>query len=187
VTAGVEKAVATGDNTPRVLALDLSLTRTGVCDINGHASTLRCSLDGALRLNWYYHRVREMLAAQQPDVLVVEGYSFASKYGGERLGELHGAVQLAALHTHCPLVEVPPTVLKMYATGKGNASKDMVLVAAAQRFPDFNGDNNAADALWLWALAMAVYGRPVVELPALHLRAVRACPTLPPLGDRPPA
>lgn len=53
-----------------------------------------------------------------------------------------------------PYEGVPPTVLKKLATGKGNASKDMMLEAAREHWSDFViEDHNEADALWLmkWA------------------------------------
>ena len=47
----------------------------------------------------------------------------------------------------------PPTI-KKHATGKGNASKDVVLDAARQRWGDAIIDDNAADARWLLDLAL---------------------------------
>jgi Holliday junction resolvasome RuvABC endonuclease subunit len=48
----------------------------------------------------------------------------------------------------------PPASVKLYAAGKGNASKDQVLTAAVRRLPGFDGDNNEADAAWMAAMGL---------------------------------
>ena len=59
---------------------------------------------------------------------------------------------------------IPPASLKMYATGKGNASKDAVLAAAIRRYPDVEFDgNDAADALILAAMGADHLGFPLVS------------------------
>jgi len=46
-----------------------------------------------------------------------------------------------------------PSEIKKHATGKGNASKDLVLRSARLRWPDRRiCDDNEADALWLLSL-----------------------------------
>lgn len=69
---------------------------------------------------------------------------------------------------------VPPAVVKMYATGKGNASKDAVLAAAIKRYPDVDiPGNDIADAVILLAIGCRLAGRPLeYQLPATHLRAL---------------
>lgn len=154
----------------KVLALDLSLVSTGVCHPDGVPSRLRPgNKKGAERLAWYYDAVGPLMA--EADVVVVEGYSFNSKFKGEFLGELGGVVRLRAFQLGVPLVELPPARIKKYATGNGGAAKDQVLLAAARRFPYFDGDNNMADALWAWALAKMLAGEPVVDMPKSHCKA----------------
>lgn len=158
----------------KILALDLSLTSTGVCTPTGSVHCWRTNATGSERLKQCYNAVSILLDDDPVDVVVVEGYSFNSRNGGERLGELGGVVRLRVHQEGLPLVEVPPASLKRFATGKGNASKDMMLLAAARRFPDFDGDNNMADALLLWCLANAKAGHPVVEMPKANLEALKA-------------
>lgn len=168
-----------------ILALDLSLVATGVCYPGGQSYRWAPKQKGVERLAWFYEHLAGQfsLGPLSADVALIEGYSFNSRNGGERLGELGGVVRLC-LHRHgVPVVEVPPAVTKKFATGKGNASKDMVLLAAARRFPDFDGDNNQADALFLWALGNAKAGRPVVEMPKANLEALKAVEWPFPGGD----
>jgi Holliday junction resolvasome RuvABC endonuclease subunit len=51
-----------------------------------------------------------------------------------------------------------PTVLKKFATGKGNAKKEVVLAAAKKKWPDVQ-DDNEADALWILEWAKKEYGQ----------------------------
>jgi Holliday junction resolvasome RuvABC endonuclease subunit len=45
---------------------------------------------------------------------------------------------------------ISPTSVKKFATGKGTASKDEMILAATKRFPNVKiANNNEADALWL--------------------------------------
>ena len=69
---------------------------------------------------------------------------------------------------------VPPAVVKMYATGKGNASKDAVMAAAIKRYPEINiPGNDIADAVILMAIGCRFNGIPLEDsLPATHLRAL---------------
>lgn len=47
-----------------------------------------------------------------------------------------------------------PSVIKKHATGKGNASKDRMLIWARRKWPDVKfKDDNQADAMWLLDLA----------------------------------
>lgn len=50
-----------------------------------------------------------------------------------------------------------PTEIKKHATGKGNASKDMMVATAMAKWPLKCRDDNEADALWLLDLAMKEY------------------------------
>jgi crossover junction endodeoxyribonuclease RuvC len=88
-------------------------------------------------------------------MVAVEGPSYHS-IGGmrhERAGLWWAIVgRLSALGL--PVAEVPPTVAKLWATGKGNASKREVLTAVGNTFRGVDiPDHNCADALALAALA----------------------------------
>ncbi len=90
----------------------------------------------------------------------IEGYSFSS--GGSSLfqiGEMIGVVrykimQAGKLINHLP-VTIPPTALKKFATGRGNADKSLMVLAASKDPWNFeymnkgNPDDNVIDAFWL--------------------------------------
>lgn len=75
-----------------------------------------------------------------------------------------------------PVIEVPPATRARYATGKGNAGKDTVLLEVARRYPTVPvANNNEADALVLAAMGLhALTGEPLAPLPQTHTAALDA-------------
>lgn len=109
------------------------------------------------------------------DLVVIEGPSYASDSGAahDRAG-LWWMVVGRLTGQGYNVVEVPPTVLKTYATGKGNAPKDAVLAAVVRRYPQVDVDqNDVADALVLAAMGARFIGQPIEpDLPQTHTRAL---------------
>jgi Holliday junction resolvasome RuvABC endonuclease subunit len=158
---------------PRIVGLDLSLTRTGVAMPDGTVSVLRPSERGMQRLAWLRREIA--LVVEGADLVAVEGYAYARANQAHQLGELGGVIRLLLHECGVRYVDVPPAVLKRYATGRGNAGKGQVLVEAVKRLGYEGSDDNEADALWLRALALDAYGHPVVRMPqAQRDAAVRA-------------
>lgn len=88
--------------------------------------------------------------------IAIEGYAFGSQMAN-MLGELGGVVKLT-LHDigpYYPLI-VPPTVLKKYATGKGQGiSKSQIMMQVYKKWGVELNDDNAADS---YVLAKIVSG-----------------------------
>ena len=151
---------------PTILALDLSLTGTGWC-LNGDGGVLRSRLRG-------WDRIAEITQAMFAktfgvDVVVIEGYAYGAKgQAVYQLAELGGIVRFWLYNHHLTTIEVNPTTLKMFATGKGNAGKPQMLLAAQHRFhlPKHIYDDNIVDAYLLWAMAREAYGGPIAKVPA---------------------
>lgn len=154
----------------RILGLDLSLTRTGWASSAvtwGVLVPFKGFEHGVPRLDWIMRRVLELAAGV--DLVVVEGYSFGSNMAGARaIAELGGLVRWALWRKQVQVVEVPPSNLKKYAAGKGNAGKEEVLAAAIRRLEYSGHDNNEADALWLWQMAADQYGFGAGVVPQSH-------------------
>lgn len=157
---------------PRVVGLDLSLTATGVACIGGvHAEpwTVTVSTKPAgktLACRWL--RILSIVAHVAPtldgaDLVALEGPSFGSRdgYAWERAG-LWWQIVRHCLENSIRLAEVPPAVVKKWATGRGNAGKTAVAVSIARLWPDVDlPDDNAADALALAGMAAQRLGLPV--------------------------
>jgi crossover junction endodeoxyribonuclease RuvC len=158
-----------------ILALDLALNTTGVAVYRSTrpstvVDTWHCSFTGDARLRWFRTAIDS--AATRVDLVVIEGYSYASKHQAHQVGEMGGVVRLALHDLGVPYVVLPPMVRAKLATGRGNAGKAEVLAAAIRRLGYDGHDDNEADALWLLEAALQHYGLSTVELPASHLAAL---------------
>jgi len=61
-----------------------------------------------------------------------------------------------------PVAVAPPSSIKLFATGKGNAAKDRVFASVVRKFPDVES-NDEADALACAAMGAAHLGVPLVQ------------------------
>jgi len=101
--------------------------------------------------------------------IAMEGYSYGSQVA-HKAGELGAVVKMNLKNTYgvYPLI-VPPTSLKKYVTGKGNASKkSQVMLHVYKKWGIELLDDNAADAYSLAKLASkhaaTSYEKEVVDL-----------------------
>lgn len=156
----------------RIVALDPSLTATGVADSADpeHPFVLSppSGARGPERLFWIQKQVDRV--TRGADLVAVEGYAHGAKYQAHQMGELGGVIRLTLWCRNTPYVDVPPPVRMKVATGKGQAKKEHVLAEAIQRLGYAGHDNNEADALWILQAALQHYQLPgAVPLPAKHL------------------
>jgi Holliday junction resolvasome RuvABC endonuclease subunit len=145
------------------LGLDLSLTSTGTA-INGATGRVHFKERGYERLALIRDAILGIVLVHQPAIVVAEGYSFGSPQQAHYIGELGGVVRLALWEHGIPFAVVPPTCLKKFATGKGNAKKDEVLAAAIRTFGFAGCQNDEADAWILREMGLAYMGlRPTTK------------------------
>lgn len=139
-----------------VIGVDLSLTATGLSD-GSRTWLIRSSGKKADDLPTRAARLSDLrgavvLACASADLVMIEQPAFASQTGHmhDRSG-LWWQIVADLFDLNRAVVEVAPTALKKYATGKGNANKGAVIDATARRFPtiDTGADDNRCDALWL--------------------------------------
>lgn len=173
----------------KIIGLDLSLTATGVAIIDNGAVTVttvgsKGAADASLverlrRLDQLEARIVDAIEASEgplPDLIVIEQPAFSRTTGHhhDRSG-LWWRIVGVAQDFYSDVVEVTPGGLKKYVTGKGNASKDEVLLAVARRFPSVEvANNNEADALVLAAMGADHLGSSLVAMPATHRAALDA-------------
>ena len=191
----------------KVVGLDLSLTATGYARITDPDKPVpmwwsHTQGSKALAKNdkvWVSVRNRLRTLADEvllevhrdaPDLVVMEGPSLGSGGAGtwDRSG-LWWLVYDGLMRQGQRSAIVPPSNVKIYATGKGggpDAGKDQVTLAAARRYTSAPiSNNNEADATVLAAMGCRHLGAPVEKsLPATHLRAMPGCqwPTTLPLN-----
>jgi len=192
-----------------LVALDLSLTATGIAVTHDQVGEPRLAcrtitprrrptqtvIDHA-RLHETFQAVAATLACQ-PHLVVIEFLPRVSGTGGTplRLAELHGALKHYLWAKGHRYVDVEPQHLKTYATGNGNAKKELVRQEVTARYGGrvHIGSTDEADALALLALALDGYGQPITDragrdivVPAKNREAVGkvAWPDLDAIGAR---
>jgi Holliday junction resolvasome RuvABC endonuclease subunit len=169
------------DLVTRFIGIDYSTTSCGIAIVEGstwQAGTVRSKPTGTT-LTAYYERIQslgyDVLAAIDPrlgDVIAIEGLAFAAK--GSSVDRLHYAwhrtVEFLTKVQHAEPLVITTNQVKQLATGRGNASKDDVLLATERRLPQAQiRGNDEADAVWLAVGASILSGAPVIDLPSAHV------------------
>lgn len=161
---------ATGAPAPlRVLALDLSITATGVCLPDGTTHTIRTNpKHGDRRLQHIANEIGIDLGDGADLVVMEEAPPGLKGPAIKAIHMVHGAVRLRLLESGTPYAVINPTVLKAYATGSTGADKTAMAMAAYKRtgreFADDKGGDQC-DAFWLRAAGLDWYGQPEFPLP----------------------
>jgi Holliday junction resolvasome RuvABC endonuclease subunit len=147
---------------PRILGLDLSLTATGYALPDGQTGTFK----GPWKGDWRLVAIKTAVAgrADSIDLAVIEGPVVRSS-AAVAIGMVHGAVRTVLMELGVPYVIVPPATLKAYATGKGNADKTAMAIAALKRAGREFADDNQCDAWWLRAAGLDWYGHGEFDMP----------------------
>ena len=193
---------------PRVVGADTSLTATGLAwphgevITHGRAGLTAFTTDPGTRAHNLGDLAGELHArilngpagfdGRLPQLVVLEGIpTSGTKVDSERCYLWWRLVEL--LHeTDTPVLVVPPTTLKLYATSFGSANKREVIAACNQLLPQWETrktgkrgnvldtpDDNKVDAVWLMAIGCHLLGHPLVAVTPYRERALEKL-TLPP-------
>ncbi len=168
-----------------IMGIDPSLTCLGFAySVNGEQAVVGTvrpkKLKGLDRIAFIRDQVQEMFDEAAPELIAYEGYAMGRFAGGGRLadlGELGGVLKLMAFERKIPLLLVPPTCLKLFATGKGNADKDRVMAAMAKERGKLFSADDEADAYALYLMGKAFSDRRHRPRDPRHYRhtALRGC------------
>lgn len=145
-----------------VVGIDQSYTGFGYC-VGGNAikktfPTQKHPEDRLFEVeNWLSEQLH--LIHDGIDLVVMEGYANAAKFGREMAGELGWAVKRSVVEVadQYPLI-VPPTSLKKFVTGKGNSGKNEMLLGVYKRWGVEFANDNQADAF-----ALEKFGRAYLD------------------------
>jgi len=154
------------------VGLDLSLTSTGlvILDENGvvqEATSISFpKLKGAERLNAIQQEIRSMLSGYSNQLhnikmIAIEDYAMRAMGRTFHIGELGGVVRLLLWRLQYPYIEIAPTQLKSFVTGKGagdGASKEMMILQVFKQWNFEVSNNDVADAFGLCQIARGVSG-----------------------------
>lgn len=121
---------------------------------------------------------KRMIRWEPPSLIVIEGFSYGSKgrgvfdiaYLGWRIRE---ELERYRTEDDIPWLEVSPSQAKQFATGKGNANKEIVLQQVYKRWGVELTDNNQADAYVLAQIGRAYLGE-ADDLTDFQQKVIRA-------------
>jgi crossover junction endodeoxyribonuclease RuvC len=153
-----------------IAAIDPSLTSTGVClgtdetdwivKCCGSKPRGKTVLDRVRRYEGLLQDITRILDAIQPRLILIEEYAYSKNMGGQMyLGEFGGLLRWHLCDYTPHVIEVTASCLKKFATGKGNAPKDVVMAHVAQRYGKLFANNDEADSFVLYQMALCIAGR----------------------------
>ncbi len=118
-----------------------------------------CSLSLLPRLKRYNKHAAAIIEAfsyMRPSLIVIEGYSFGSSGRGTlSLAEFGGILRKELIDAGHRVIEISPTSLKKYITGKGNSSKLEVVSALIRCTDAAYKTDDEYDALACWMIGCA--------------------------------
>lgn len=165
-----------------MVGLDLSIAATGAAYRSAGrdvAETWKLPAKlGDKRLHAIRLRVYDLTAKSvwlaAPDVsslFVIEDLP-THAHGAGITGMVHGAVRAELIECLAPYALITPATLKKFATGKGNADKTAMAMAAYKRAGIEFADDNQCDAWWLRVAGLFHLGEPPFDLPAAQVDAL---------------
>jgi Holliday junction resolvasome RuvABC endonuclease subunit len=178
VTPQVPAATTAAGPRPLVIvALDVSLTCTGIAGV-GWTDRIRTKLRGDERLAYLETEIASFI--RSADLVAMEGPSYG--HSGPRFHEdlagLRVLVRRYCHHHQIPYALVPPSNLKLYTTGRGNAGKGEVRSAVADRYgihTEGVGRYDMADAYGALAAASEWLGQSLADVPERNRKALAGC------------
>jgi len=152
-----------------IIGIDPSLTSTGICAMRDGV-ILSCEaviskFTGVKRLSDFKEQlipkccyVTDIEDIDEKTVVFIEGYSFGSIGRKEFIAELGGTIRLMLYEQEIEFIDVPPTVLKKYITGKGNADKVAMAIAVQKQYGIDFPTTDQTDAFALCQVGQAYNG-----------------------------
>lgn len=93
----------------------------------------------------------------KPDMVLFEGYAYAAKGAPIVQAEITGVLKYFLTQLKYEFVEVAPSLLKRFVTGRGNAGKDEMMMHVFKRWKHESKSNNTADAYGLAAFGLGLH------------------------------
>ena len=148
-----------------LVGLDLSLNSTGI-SIYGDGVIKTYTINPSSKLNQdgkldfiVDELVHFTFPAYSKVVFFIEGYSFTQKSASITiLAELAGTLKHLFRENGVSYYIIPPTTLKKYVTGKGNAKKEQMILGVYKAWNKEFATNDEADAFALMQLGIDLCG-----------------------------
>lgn len=140
-----------------VLGLDVS-TKTGWVVLPHVGSPIYGEqifpkLKGFDRICHFEQWANDLVLKFKPELTFIEGYGYANAHTLATLVEIGTAVRLGLMRAKAEWVDIPPTILKKFATGVGNAKKDKIALEVYKQWGVEPATDNMVDAYVLAQMA----------------------------------
>lgn len=142
------------------VGIDPSLTGTGLVALSGdksYSKVIHTKERGLERMKLICDEVEQFLDYHDTEIACIEGFSYGSK--GKAIYEIGGLgylLRMILYNKDYEWYEIPPSTLKKFATGKGNAKKHEVAVAVQKRWGFEAPTEDEIDAYVLARMAQAL-------------------------------
>ena len=170
-----------------VVGIDPSLTSLGIAARRKGDTFANCvgckEYRGLRRIAFIRDAVARWLDIYKPSLVAFEGYALGFRGKSNTifdLGELGGTLKLLILERGIDILLVPPTSLKLFATGKGNADKDQVAFAIKEALDVSYATSDQYDATGLLLMGEAFLDKRLLPRDRKHYkrRAIQSCQLL---------
>ena len=149
-----------GSKISRYCGLDLSLVGTGLVIINNQFEIINQSLfsttpkqiteDRLISITADIEKEISQWCGNEPTIIYIEGLAFGARGQAMlELAALHYFVRIFLYTSHYDYKVIPPTQVKKFVTGKGNAKKELMLLKTYKKWGETFEDNNMCDAYCL--------------------------------------
>jgi crossover junction endodeoxyribonuclease RuvC len=125
----------------------------GKVEVEGFGEITFPKARGIERVQLIGQELSEILALRLPNITVIEGYGFANKHTLVTLVEIGTVIRLRLTELGFAWGNCAPNQLKKFATTKGNASKQKVMLEVFKHWK-FEGTDNEVDAFGLAAIGL---------------------------------
>lgn len=143
----------------KILSLDVAThcgwcteTTSGVWDFS-----IKKDESSGMRLIRFKSKLREVVEIERIDLITFEAAAIYSKFPNFVQSEMHGVLKVFCEENKIEHRSFAVTEVKKHATGKGNAGKQLMVVAAQQKLGYTGHDDNQADAMWIYDLTKSLY------------------------------
>ena len=152
----------------RYVGLDLS-TKTGLVILDESGQVIKAEEITTKEKNDPQRMIilteKIMSHLKDDDVIAIEGFSYGSRGRGISFQFGYGyAVRIALFTANKPFLIVTPSQVKKYATGKGNSSKDNMILPIFKKWGFEHDSDNVRDAYVLAKIAFDLKTDKEVEL-----------------------
>lgn len=167
-----------------VVGIDASLNSLGIAGRRRGETVANAlgnsKLRGMSRIKTMQDSVARWLDIYQPRLVAFEGYALGFRGRSNAvfdIGEMGGVLKMLILSRGIDILLVPPTNMKMFITGKGNADKDSVAFAIRERLGVSYATSDQYDATGLLLMGEAYLDRRLLPRDRKHYqrRAIQGC------------